>query len=236
MDEEEPVAGAPEWAVTFGDMMSLLLTFFIMLVSMSELKQEDKYHAMLDSMRLQFGHEATMVSFLPRNNLPINSTTQSMAAKGRAKRSDIIRGGSPVKTPAGEESLVRTIRPGRDTAIGGVVFFGEDNAILTDQARDHLRAIAEQVVGKPQKIEVRGHSSRKPAPAGQTHWTLASERAGVVKDYLVELGIDSQRIRLGSAGANEPLDTKIDVESRQRNARVEVLLWDEPVSRLTAPE
>ncbi|MCA9240906.1 MAG: flagellar motor protein MotB, partial [Planctomycetales bacterium] len=32
--EEEPPPGIPEWVVTFGDMMSLLLTFFIMLVSM----------------------------------------------------------------------------------------------------------------------------------------------------------------------------------------------------------
>ena len=38
--EEEPSAGVPEWVVTFGDMMSLLLTFFIMLVSMSEIRQD----------------------------------------------------------------------------------------------------------------------------------------------------------------------------------------------------
>ena len=34
--QEDPPAGVPEWLVTFGDMMSLLLTFFIMLVSLSE--------------------------------------------------------------------------------------------------------------------------------------------------------------------------------------------------------
>ena len=41
--EEDPPMGIPEWVVTFGDMMSLLLTFFIMLVSMSEMKQEEKF-------------------------------------------------------------------------------------------------------------------------------------------------------------------------------------------------
>ncbi|MBL4886213.1 MAG: flagellar motor protein MotB, partial [Planctomycetaceae bacterium] len=35
MDDDEP-PGVPEWVVTYGDMMSLLLTFFIMLVSLSE--------------------------------------------------------------------------------------------------------------------------------------------------------------------------------------------------------
>ena len=36
--ENDSSPGVPEWVVTYGDMMSLLLTFFIMLVSLSELK------------------------------------------------------------------------------------------------------------------------------------------------------------------------------------------------------
>ena len=40
-EPEEEQGGVPEWVVTYGDMMSLLLTFFIMLVSMSELKMKD---------------------------------------------------------------------------------------------------------------------------------------------------------------------------------------------------
>ncbi|MGI9443328.1 MAG: flagellar motor protein MotB [Rubripirellula sp.] len=35
MNDEPEEMGIPEWVVTFGDMMSLLLTFFIMLVSLS---------------------------------------------------------------------------------------------------------------------------------------------------------------------------------------------------------
>ena len=41
--EEDPPAGVPEWVVSFGDMMSLLLTFFIMLVSMSEMMKFEKH-------------------------------------------------------------------------------------------------------------------------------------------------------------------------------------------------
>ena len=49
--EEDAPPGVPEWVVTYGDMMSLLLTFFIMLVSMSELKDEGKNRAALNSMK-----------------------------------------------------------------------------------------------------------------------------------------------------------------------------------------
>ena len=57
--EEDDGGGGdiPEWVVTFGDMMSLLLTFFIMLVSLSEIKQEEKYQAMVESLTQRFGYD-----------------------------------------------------------------------------------------------------------------------------------------------------------------------------------
>lgn len=228
MDEEEGGGDIPEWVVTFGDMMSLLLTFFIMLVSMSEIKEEKQFQAVLQSMRRQFGHEASMASLTPGQSAATNSAMQSIASMGRAKRKDIVRGGNKVKSVTGEDNLVRTIRPGRDTTVGGVVFFGEETAELSDESRARLDEIATQVAGKPQKIEIRGHTSRKPTD-GLDHWALAYERCRNVLDYLVQSGIDPERIRLGSAGKHEPLDDRLDEASRKRNARVEVLMWDEPV-------
>ena len=63
--EEEQQAGIPEWVVTFGDMMSLLLTFFIMLFGMSEIKQEQKFQALMESLRHQFGYDTAMLSAAP---------------------------------------------------------------------------------------------------------------------------------------------------------------------------
>lgn len=231
MEVEEEDPGIPEWVVTFGDMMSLLLTFFIMLVSMSEIKEEKKFQAMLESMRRQFGHEASMAAMIPGNSTPMNSSMNSMASMGRAKRKDIMRGGNKVKSVSGEDNLVQTIRPGRDTTVGGIVFFEEDSAQLDEESRARLREIAEQIAGKPQKVEIRGHASRKPVDGGGDHWSLAYQRCRAAMEYLVEQGIAAKRIRLGSAGEHEPLDEGIDIESRRRNARIEVLMWDEPVGR-----
>lgn len=231
MEVEEDVPGIPEWVVTFGDMMSLLLTFFIMLVSMSEMKEEDKFQAMMESMRRQFGPDATIIASMPGDSPPMNSSMDSMASMGRAKRKDIMRGGNKVKAVAGEDNLVLTIRPGKDTTVGGTVFFSEDSSELTNESRARLREISQQIAGKPQKVEIRGHTSRKPVTGGGDHWLLAYQRCRNAMDYLVEIGLNPERIRLGSAGAHEPLDTSIDTESRQRNARVEVLMWDEAVHR-----
>ncbi len=230
--EEPEDPGIPEWVVTFGDMMSLLLTFFIMLVSMSEIKEEEKFQAMLESMRQQFGHEASMATMVPGEMTPRNSNLSTLASMGRAKRQDIMRGGNPVKSPRGEHMRVQTIRPGKNATKGGVIFFEEGSAELSEQNKVRLKMVAQQIAGKPQKIEVRGHTSRKPTKQGD-HWGLSYERCYAVMQYLVETGIDPERIRLGAAAANEPIDEGFDVEHRKRNARVEVLMWDEAVGAAT---
>ncbi|MEM6329326.1 MAG: flagellar motor protein MotB [Planctomycetota bacterium] len=218
----------PEWVVTFGDMMSLLLTFFIMLVSMSEIKEEERFQAMLESMRRQFGHDTAMAAIVPGEVTPRNSNLTTLASMGRAKRQDIMRGGNPVKAVQGSEMRVRTIRPGDNATKGGVIFFPEDSAELSEENKARLRQVARQIAGKPQKIEVRGHTSRKPIQ-GTDHWRLSYERCRVTMEFLVSVGIDAERIRLGAAAANEPINNEIDAEHRKRNARVEVLMWDEAV-------
>ena len=51
---EEAKEGAPEWMVTFADMMSLLLTFFVLLLSFSSIEIV-KFKAMSGSMKDAFG-------------------------------------------------------------------------------------------------------------------------------------------------------------------------------------
>jgi len=50
---EQP--GVPEWMVTYGDLMSLLLTFFILLASFSELKKPREYQRVVDAIQDELG-------------------------------------------------------------------------------------------------------------------------------------------------------------------------------------
>src|SRR4030042_4619870 len=101
IEEDSGPAGAPEWLLTYGDMMSLLLTFFIMLAGMSTIKQEDKYQAIADSMRRQFGHDATIFSAVPGDVSFLNSPWRFLASMGRAKRRDTASGGTEAQAIAG---------------------------------------------------------------------------------------------------------------------------------------
>jgi len=233
-EPEDEGGGIPEWVVTFGDMMSLLLTFFIMLVSMSEIKQEEMYQALVESMRRQFGHEASMVSLVPGSSKPRNSALQKMATMGRARRANIMRGGDKVRAPVGDHPRVQTLRSAKNPIAGGVIHFAEGKAELTEKDKQQLQIIAQELGGKPQKIEIRGHTSRKPLPKNspyKNHWELAFARCQNTRDFLESVGIAPQRIRLGVAADHEPVREGIDPIERKKTSRVEVFILDERLAR-----
>ncbi|MDC0936043.1 flagellar motor protein MotB [Pirellulales bacterium] len=234
--EEEPEVGIPEWVVTFGDMMSLLLTFFIMLVSMSELKQEEKFMAMVEAFQQQFGQHRTDAAIVPGDSRPRNSVHKEYVhSLGRSKRKHANEGGQDVEAIIGENEKVQIIRPGEDTSVGGVAFFDEDSVKLTEQSKRDLYLIIKQIQGKPQKVEIRGHTSRKPVDTKSgynDHMDLAYARSRSTREFLVASGIESSRIRLSAAGASEPLYDGVDPERLKLNSRVQILMWDERVQDL----
>ena len=233
--EEEPELGVPEWVVTFGDMMSLLLTFFIMLVSMSEVKQDELYQALVESMRRRFGHDSSMMSMIPGDTRPRNSNFRRVATMGRARRAHTMKGGDKVRAPVGDNPRVRMIRPGDQVTTGGVIYFEEDVGELTEENKRQLQIAVQQIGGKPQKVEVRGHTSRKPIGKDslfRDKWDLAYARCRATVDFMVEQGIDQQRIRIANAGDNEPVYIGVDPKERKKNSRVEIFMLDERVQDL----
>ena len=192
--------------MTFGDMMSLLLTFFIMLFSMSEMKQEQKWQAVLEALHQTFGYDSAASSMAPGDSTPANSEFKALASLGRAQRAHTMKGGAPVKAPIGDNNKVTAPRPDSDPTIAGVVYFNEGDATLTKTDKRNLMAIAARVAGMPQRVEIRGHTSNRPLPTGspyKDHQDLAYARCRTVEQFLATQGIDRKRFRLGiSAGMN----------------------------------
>jgi chemotaxis protein MotB len=226
--EEEQEAGIAEWVVTFGDMMSLLLTFFVLLFSMSEIKKDESL-ALIESLRRRFGNDTSAFSLMPGRLPATTSALNRLPSLGRAKRRNTVRGGDKVRAPVGDDPRVTTIRPSADSTQGGIVYFEEGSSRLNDRDRRTLRAIARVIGGKPQEIEIRGHTSTRPLGPGspyRNHWDLAYARCSKVTEYLVQLGINPKRIRIAVAGENEPAHPGYDDLLRKKNARVEVFMLD----------
>ena len=197
---EDPPPAVPEWVITYGDMMSLILTFFIMIVGMSELKKNDKFQGVADAMEQQFGAAKTTPTGNLRDSQPRGGLVAEKIAAGRTRRELELQGGAPL-------ALVAKRRPA-NVEMEMVVTLHEPSLTITKDSLSLLTSEAEAWLQTKQTIEVRGYAASLPLtnPARENSqfrdaWDLAYERARVVARYLKEdLHIDAGRIRVTSVG------------------------------------
>ncbi len=215
-DDEAP--GVPEWVVTYGDMMSLLLTFFIMLVSLSEVVADEKYRAVMEALHRYLGY--SMAPAAPAGkNYPLNSLVARMETLGafhkHMEKEKRGTGGIRVKAPEGVELRVYRGREGTAITVGGELAFQHGKATVSPHVAKLVDHIAKQIIGKPNKIEIRGHTSEEPLPADSKvdKTQLSYDRARAVMSLLVKQGIKQHRLRLSAAAETEPIDDIGDHDS-----------------------
>lgn len=229
MVEEEAPAGAPEWVVTYGDMMSLLLTFFIMLVSMSEIKQDTgKFRAMMDALTQVFGSDFGKFG-APGTSFQKTSMYNKLSSLGTMGEGGLKRGSIKKKGPGGANNPVSRIRDGNVVTLGGPVSFEKFSAELSPELTANLDVIANVVAHKANRIEIRGHDSLEPLPENSSYrdaLDLSFFRAHAVANYLIGKGIEPSRIRVSAAGDSEPRTLPRDKEVQKLNRRVDVFLID----------
>jgi flagellar motor protein MotB len=138
--EEDDPPGVPEWVVTYGDMMSLLLTFFIMLVSMSELKDEGKNRAALNSMREAFGPMGG-TSGTPGRTFNSRSSNEFMSSKSENKKTGLEKGSIASAGGGGRQKSVETVNHGEIVTIGGSLEFGQFDAEVRNVKTADLQLI-----------------------------------------------------------------------------------------------
>ncbi|MCC5831245.1 MAG: OmpA family protein [Phycisphaeraceae bacterium] len=235
-------ATVPEWVLTYGDMMTLLLCFFILLAAFSELKKEDEFKIMAEIVRQSLGL-AGGGGDLPTDDDPKLSMIERL--EKRELRQMLKRNTSAADDPGidGKHTQVTRIREGWKFVVGGSVTFAPGSVTLSDQAKDGLDNVVELIRGYTNKIEVRGHASNREM-MGPSPWRdlreLSYARAAAVEDYLVsEEGgrIDPSRIRVVAVADREPLVRRqYDDAQHAANRRVEVLVMEAVVEDFTRPE
>lgn len=230
--QKKAEGGAPAWMVTYGDMVTLLLTFFVLLLSMSEIKQEERLMDFMEAIREAFGYQGGF------NQSPI---TEAITKPTNVNLTEMLI--IPVHTKdfsksndegaRGTRDKVRPIRNADRFVVGAPIRFGELAADLTEIEREAVRQVADELRGFNTQIEIRGHCNAKPVTGTQfiDHADLAYVRARRVRAALIEEGLDPRRLIVTAVGSNEPLAARAyRPEERNRNDIVELIQLDISVS------
>ena len=143
--------------------MSLLLTFFIMLVSMAETKQDGKVRAALDALQQQFGPD-TGKHGSPGTSLQESSSFEFAASTGQSSEGGTKRKGISSQGLAGPSKTVKRISHGTLITLGGPCLFETFDDQLTPAMQDDLKVIAEVLSNRPNRIVVKGHATRETVP------------------------------------------------------------------------
>jgi chemotaxis protein MotB len=221
-----PPAGAPEWVLTYGDMMSLLLTFFILLVALSEIRKPEQLKSIADEIRKAFGMSKGGGDSYQVSLFSVLETLEQQTEQ----RHELANADDP--GIEGRDLEVTRIREGMLFTQGGLITFEPGSADLSDTAKRNLKVIADLVRGYTNKIEVRGHAATMELGPGSRFadlWTLSFTRAKAVMDYLTsaELGVRPERVRLVANADYEPLASRVYTPATQEpNRRVEILVME----------
>jgi len=219
----------PSWLLTYSDMVTLLLTFFILLYSYSVIDVQ-RFQEVLSSIQVAFlGHEGVLESTpLPAEN----EEDDSPPIETPAQIDPIIITYEAVKLYILEQGMEDYVHPRLEER--GVVLEIEDN-ILFDSGRAEIKEEAAEVLKKisgilksvTNQIIVEGHTDNIPINTARypSNWELSVDRAVRVVRYFIEKHhMPPERFLATGYGEYHPVATNETVEGRARNRRVNIVI------------
>ncbi|MGC8119667.1 flagellar motor protein MotB [Marinobacter sp. VGCF2001] len=243
--------GTPDWIVTFADLATLLLTFFILLLSFAEMDVE-KYRAMANSMSLAFGSSnvvgddvggspITMVESdtvsLPEPSESLQQQPEFIDERTEQAETRPIPGGvldlagrlvRELEAEVASETL--HINYDEDQV---VIRFSEEATFRSGDAtiKPEMIPIIERVVRVLSSctgdVVVSGHSDDRPISSSRfrSNWDLSAARAvSVVHELVLNRDIPADRVVAAGRAETRPLAPNNTADNRAMNRRVEIAI------------
>lgn len=226
------------WMDTYGDLVTLLLTFFVLLFSFSTIDAQ-KWKEIVASFT---GSSVEVVS-------PLDSSTNGDISfnEGADSSSDDSDEGataevkkefdelySNIKEHIEEQGLEAQVVVEKDgdeilIRLSDNVLFDSGSAVLLDNAKVIMGSISKIMLKSKNSIgmvRIEGHTDNRPISTSQfaDNWELSTARSYTVLKYLLKIGLDSEVLSMAGYGEEQPIDTNATAEGRARNRRVDFVI------------
>lgn len=251
LPEEEPEEGLPEWLATFADLMSLLMCFFVLLLSFSEmdiLKYKQVAGSMSDAFGVQRDIEADEIpkgtSIVAQEFSPGKPEETVMDVVKQQTTDDSNTYVQVIEDISVEvEELMDIARRELSTEIeenilevlpydnGVMLRIQEHNSFGSGSAyvNAEFQGILDKIIGLLNKVNgaivVAGHSDNVPISTDKfpSNWVLSSARASSVVHYMVTQDMkNTQRLEIRGHADTKPVVDNDSRSNQAKNRRIEI--------------
>ncbi|MDY0291855.1 MAG: flagellar motor protein MotB [Desulfuromonadaceae bacterium] len=220
--QKKQKAGAPEWMVTYSDMVTLLLTFFVLLLSMASMDQI-KFEKAAGSLRGAFGvfggqdqqqiSQPTIVEIAPIQDDLVQRTYTRIVTQMNRLRLD-----SSIELVKDRGAVI--------LRINDAVLFEPGSDRLKETSHPVLRKVAGLIAPLPLQARIEGHTDNIPfLRSDMSNWELSVMRSIAVLRFFQENDLlPLERMSAVGYGDQHPIAPNDTPEGRAKNRRVEFVL------------
>jgi chemotaxis protein MotB len=232
-DKKKPPNISGNWLITFGDLVTLLLTFFVLILSMSSMDR-----SFLTKITL-FKNDFSVLTYKGAGKIPrkiqfvvdlLERPWEVMDKPQRIK--DLLYPEEEIPPEITRSTLLRNLEVlGRPEGVALVLtdelLFEPGGHELTETARHVLSRVAEVMQYMQAPVNISGYTDSDPGGA-MDNYELSARRSLSVLEYFLEQGMRRERFSLGAYGPHWNIADNDTQEDKAKNRRVEILLKTTP--------
>lgn len=217
------------WLITFSDLITLLLTFFVLLLSMSSMDRK----VIQESLHIFWGDvgyiSSTSAGQIPTKyefvvellQRPWEFRDHEQRVRDLLFPDEVLP--KEIERSTIDESIRFLERPeGLAILLTDDLLFPLGEFTLTEPARTILAQLVPLMQVAPNDINISGHTDNLPG-RNVDNYTLSALRGMAVLELLLELGVPEVRLSVSGYGERMPVAENISPEGRALNRRVEIL-------------
>ncbi len=225
--------GDPAWLITFSDLMTLLLTFFVLLLSLAVIDERAKL-VVLGSVSRTFGSSATLFNPLAPKERKDSTRVEPGAMEGETKDLAPLR--DMLFEDVSKDLDFQENKYVQIFSINDEVLFEPGGFVLSERGKEQLNKILPYLQRINYPLLVAGHTAALRDEAGESYmvrkepfdmdrtWPVSYRRSLAVYRHLVDMGIDPDRLSQEAFGQFHPRYSNNTPDGRRKNRRVDLVL------------
>ena len=205
------------WAVTYGDLMSYLMIFFLIMfaTTVAKIPRENRdleVQKSLVSIQKLFGGKASSEEY----ERALKRQSEAAMAVELKETMDKNKMSQFVAVELKDKKIRLVLADG--------VLFDSGSAEMRPESRDLMKSLAGHLKASGNPILIEGHTDDVPVRGGHygSNWELSMARAYAVLRELETAGVPSERLSAEGYGQYRPIENNTTPEGRAKNRRIEI--------------